>query len=145
MERFGREYKLDLNPDFQRGHVWNDEQRAAFIEFALSGGPVDRVIRFACEGWQTDVIGPMVIVDGKQRLESVRRFMSDRLRVRGKLFSEWTGRLRFHHASFRIEVADTNRVNTLRWYLAINAGGTPHTDNEIERVRRLLATEQGAR
>jgi hypothetical protein len=30
----------------------------------------------------------------------------------------------------------------LRYYLAMNAGGTPHGEAEIERVRGLLAKEK---
>jgi hypothetical protein len=33
------------------------------------------------------------------------------------------------------------RAEVLRWYLAINAGGTPHTPEELARVRELLAAE----
>jgi hypothetical protein len=33
-----------------------------------------------------------------------------------------------------------SRAEVLRFYLNINAGGTPHTNSEIERVRAMLAT-----
>lgn len=49
----------------------------------------------------------------------------------------------FEHASFRIEVADVDRVGALRWYLALNRGGTPHTDAEITKVEALLKAEVG--
>jgi len=29
---------LEMNPDFQRGHVWNDEQRSKYVEYILRGG-----------------------------------------------------------------------------------------------------------
>lgn len=29
---------LQLNPDFQRGHVWTEEQQIAWLEFFLKGG-----------------------------------------------------------------------------------------------------------
>lgn len=140
--------QLDLEPDFQRAHVWTEAQQAAFIEYVLSGGPSARDLYFACEGWNSAGRdgNPCVIVDGKQRLEAVRRFLRDELRVRGALHSEWTGRMRMTTgARFRVTVADINREQTLRWYLALNRGGTPHTDAEIERVQRLLRAERGAR
>ena len=28
-------YKLQLNPKFQRGHVWTEEQQIAYVEFLL--------------------------------------------------------------------------------------------------------------
>src|ERR1700749_4121131 len=29
---------LDLEPDFQRGHVWTEEQRIRYVEYVLRGG-----------------------------------------------------------------------------------------------------------
>jgi len=41
---------------------------------------------------------------------------------------------------FDVLVADLDREGQIRWYLALNGGGTPHTAEELERVRRLLET-----
>ena len=72
--------QLDLNPDFQRAHVWTEAQQAAFVEYILSGGPSARDLYFACEGWSgLGRENPCVIVDGKQRLEAVRRFLRNEL------------------------------------------------------------------
>lgn len=147
VEEWTQEYGLDLDPDFQRGHVWTVEQQAAFIEYVLSGGPSGRDLYFACEGWsRIELKSRISIVDGKQRLTAVLAFLADKLPVRGKLRSEWTGVMReLTGARFRFNVADVDRAATLRWYLALNAGGTPHTADEIERVRALLAAEEAAR
>lgn len=37
---------LDLNPDFQRGHVWTLEQRSRFVEYLLRGGEGGKVLSF---------------------------------------------------------------------------------------------------
>lgn len=141
LEEFTKTYNLDLEPDFQRAHVWTQRQQAEFIEYMLAGGPSGRELYFACEGWNTAITKTtrMVIVDGKQRLTAVMAFVQDKLPVRGKLLSEWTGVMReTTGARFRCHVADIDRKATLKWYLALNTGGTPHTDEEITRVRRLL-------
>jgi len=31
---------VDLDPDYQRGHVWTEEQQIAYVEFKLRGGKV---------------------------------------------------------------------------------------------------------
>lgn len=33
---------LDLDPDFQRGHVWTRDQQVAYVEYMLRGGEVSR-------------------------------------------------------------------------------------------------------
>lgn len=143
LARYIEEYQLDLNPDFQRAHVWTKDQQAAYVVYLLQGGPSGRVLYFACKGWMGSIqnVGPMVIVDGKQRLEAVRAFLRGDLRVHGKFIDKWTGRLRFT-GGFLFNIADCDRAQTLRWYLALNSGGTPHTWNELTRVRSLLAKER---
>jgi len=39
-------YGLNMNPDFQRGHVWSKEQQIAYVEYLLKGGASGRDIYF---------------------------------------------------------------------------------------------------
>lgn len=133
---------LDINPDFQRAHVWSEHQQVAWLEFFLRGGKTGRVLYFNCTGWMRKWEGPFVIVDGKQRLEAIRRFLHDEIRVFGSRHSEFTDSLRIHR-TMKLHVNDLpTRAAVLQWYLEFNTGGTPHTDAEIERVRELLKAEQ---
>ena len=72
---------LDLNPDFQRGHVWTRTKQIEFVEFCLRGGRSSRVILFNNPGWMNKFEGALVLVDGKQRLEAVRKFMRNKLPI----------------------------------------------------------------
>ena len=133
--------KLDLNPDFQRAHVWTEAQQIAYVEYALRGGSSGREIYLNCAGWQNDWRGPFVLVDGKQRLEAVRKFMRDELPIfGGHTFKQFEGRLPVSTAFFYINVNDLpTRAEVLQWYLEMNTGGTPHTPEEIQKVRELLS------
>ena len=33
-----KEYNLNMNPNFQRGHVWTEIQQSKYVEFNLKGG-----------------------------------------------------------------------------------------------------------
>ena len=135
---------LDLNPSYQRAHVWKVEQQIAFVEYQLQGGEVGKNLTFNCPGWMysIDKIGPYEIVDGKQRLEAVRAFLRDDIPAFGHKFSEYTGHLRmFHSFKWRVCTLET-RAEVLQLYLNINAGGTPHTKQELDKVRKMLAAEQ---
>jgi len=106
---------LILEPDFQRAHVWTQAQQIAYVE-----------------------IGPYEILDGKQRLEAVRAFLRGDLPIFGHRFSEYTGHLRvFHSFKWKICTLET-REEVLQLYLNINAGGTPHTQAELDRVWAML-------
>jgi hypothetical protein len=135
---------LDLDPDFQRAHVWTPDQQERYVEYILRGGESGRNIYFNCTGWMRDYRGPFVIVDGKQRLEAVRGFMADRVKAFGHYFSKFEGRLSYE-ANFNMHVANlSTRAEVLQWYVDFNVGGTPHTDAEIARVRALLEAEKAA-
>lgn len=129
---------LDMSPDYQRGHVWTPEQKVAYVEYALMGGEVGRNILFNCPGWMTTYKGPFELVDGKQRIEAVLSFLRDETRAFGLLRSEFEGRLP-NEVGFLFRVCKVKtRAEILRLYLNINAGGTPHSREEIERVTVML-------
>lgn len=136
---------LILEPDFQRAHVWTRAQQVAYVEYQLQGGEVGRYITFNAPGWGRQIeIGKYEIVDGKQRLEAVRAFLRDEFPVFGHLRSEYEGRMRHTSASFKWRVCCLEtRSEVLRLYLNINAGGTPHTKAELDKVRRMLKKETG--
>lgn len=134
---------LDLNPDFQRGHVWTDEQRSRYVEYVLRGGEGGKELLFNCRGWQsvrTKTPGPYQIIDGLQRLTAVRRFLAGELRAFGHYRGQFQGPMQ-HYLGFRWRMFELTRAEVLQFYLDLNAGGTPHAESEIERVRALLSKE----
>lgn len=132
------ELGLQLNPDFQRGHVWTEQQQIAFMEFILSGGESGKIIYFNHPGWMNDFIGDFVCVDGLQRLTAIRRFFNNEIPVFGYFYSEFEDRL----SSLVAMKFNVNRLKTkrevLQWYIEMNNGGTPHSAEEINRVKKLM-------
>lgn len=136
---------LDVDPDFQRGHVWTPEQQVRYVEFIMRGGQTGRDILTNHPNWQTGDPhkGPYVLVDGKQRLTAVLGFLRDEVLAFGYRFSEYQDKahMRFK-LGFKWHVNDLKtRAEVLKWYLDLNTGGTVHTDDEIRRVQQLLAEE----
>ena len=134
---------IDIDPDFQRGHVWDIKQQTAYVEFILKGGKGANELRFNCVDWMTgDMIEPVVIVDGLQRLTAARRFMNNEIAPFGYKLNEWVGRLDPIRYRFRILINNLKtRKQVLQWYLEINAAGTPHEATELQRVQKLLKRE----
>ena len=137
--------QLDLDPDFQRAHVWSKAKQRAYVEFILRGGQSSRDILFNCVGWMGNFEGPFVLVDGKQRLEAARRFLRNDLDVfDGYKFKDFTDRMT-HDAHFYVHVNDLKtRAEVLQWYLDLNTGGVVHTKAELDKVRALLEEENAA-
>ena len=61
---------LELNPDFQRGHVWTREQEIAYIEFLLRGGRTGRDLYFNKPSWNNPVPEASGVL-GRRRRQSV--------------------------------------------------------------------------
>lgn len=141
---------VDLDPDFQRGHVWNDEQRSRFVEFILRGGQSSYDIRWNHPTWSAsprpedkdykprDLPEVLTIVDGLQRLTAVLKFMNNEIPAFGYLRKEYTGWMR-HYCRLRMHVNNLQtRADLLQWYIDLNDGGVVHSPAEIRRVRKLL-------
>jgi hypothetical protein len=147
IEDFYSECNLDLNPEFQRGYVWTQEQKERYVEFLLQGGNSGKDILFNYPVWlgsnafdkDDPILNRMVIVDGKQRLSAVMGFMQNEVKAFGSYFSEFDGHLRcINHLNFHINEL-TTRKEVLQWYLQLNSGGTVHAEDELEKVRQLIA------
>ncbi len=141
-ERGGGEIaSVDLNPDFQRGHVWTREQQIAYVEYIIRGGSSGKELYFNCVGWQGSYKGPFVLVDGKQRLTAVLAFLDNEIPAFGHLYKDYEDRIP-SDCNFYMNVNNLKtREEVLTWYLEMNSGGTPHTQEELQKVKDML--EQG--
>lgn len=131
-----------LEPDYQRGHVWSDAQRSAYVEYALMGGESSMVITTNCPGWMQDFRGPYEVVDGLQRVTAARKFLKNEVTAFGLYLSQFEDDLNLNFPAFRWRVLSLpTRKEVLKLYLLLNAGGVVHSPAEIERVRALLESE----
>lgn len=135
---------IDLDPDYQRGYVWTEAQQIAYVEYILRGGRMAKDIFFNCTTWNTDSNTPVEIVDGKQRVHAVLRFLRNEIPAFCYYRKEFSGYLRDLKYSFSVYINDLRtRKEVLQWYLEFNTGGTVHTEAELDRVRELIKQEEG--
>ena len=135
------ESKLQMNPDFQRGHIWNETQQIKYIEFLLAGGHTNNEFLFNQAGWMGDWKGEMTLVDGLQRLTAILKFVNNKLPVfNGTFLNDFDDpRLLLKQINVRINVNNLKtRQEVLKWYLELNSNGTPHTEEEIQKVQKML-------
>lgn len=140
---------LELVPDFQRGHVWTEAQQVAYVE-ALIAGRVTCRIMLNGPGFNSISVAkhegdmhPHILqcIDGLQRLTAIRRFMAGEFAVFGDLHAADLHGSPFDPRRIRIKFeiyAFAWRVELLEFYLALNSGGTPHSDEELARVEHML-------
>lgn len=68
---------IDLNPDFQRNLVWDSKQKSRLIESILLRIPLP-MFYFA-----EDKEGKLIVVDGLQRISTIRDFMDNKFPLKG--------------------------------------------------------------
>lgn len=152
LKGYAEAYGLDLNPDFQRGHVWTEKQQIAWLEFFFRGGMTSRVIYFNSPAWsntkspERDLDDTILCVDGLQRLTALRRFLNNEIPIFGTYFKDFEDNslATRYYIKFNINCLQT-RKEVLQWYLDMNSGGTPHSTEEIERVKSLLDAERNSK
>ncbi len=74
-----RARELDLQPDFQRGEIWDNPRRQRLVDTILREWYVPAVHIVI------DSDGEEVVLDGQQRLAAVRDFFEDQVKVNGHI------------------------------------------------------------
>lgn len=137
-----KEAGLLLNSDFQRGHIWTEEQQISWLEYHLRGGKSGNTVylnnpRWYCGGMVKQ--GEYVCVDGLQRITAAQRFIHNEIKIFGSYYKEFEDSVRVLPATMILVVNDLKtEKEVLQWYVDMNSGGTPHTNDEIERVKKMI-------
>lgn len=159
---------LTLDPPYQRGDVWTTEQRVGLIRSLLMGIPVPALIineRYRLFDRVTeDYTGPIyAVIDGKQRLTTLRLWFAGELAVPACWFTEEvaghaattdalvtihdltpSGRI-FTKRKFLLPVAEA-KLQTLaeeaQVYGLVNGAGTPQTAQDLERAAAVASRPQ---
>jgi hypothetical protein len=142
INRYIEEYNLILDPDFQRGHIWNEQQQISFVEFILANGSSGRELLFNHPGWMKNFRGDFVCVDGLQRITAILRYVDNEIKAYDSYYKDMTDHL--PNCNDMIVTINTlkTRKEVLTWYIQLNSCGTPHSEEEIERVKYLITLEE---
>lgn len=133
---------LELNPDFQRNFIWDRTRQSLLIESMLLGLPLPSIYLSQYDD------GRLTVVDGLQRITTMRRFLRDELRLtgleylrecEGKTFSELKGVLsdlqirQFNQIQIGCFVIDYRSPDRLKFDLfrRLNTGSKPLNRSEI--------------
>lgn len=128
---------IDLNPIFQRGRVWTTQQKIRYVEFRLAGGTTGGDIHFNDPSPSREKRLPLLLMDGKQRIDAALSFLDGELPVFGHVLSEYVDQP--DRLSFQLHIHRFTEVDEiLQWYCDMNRGGVVHSDAEIARVQGLV-------
>ena len=133
---------IEMAPDFQRNFIWDETRQSRLIESLLLGLPLPSIYLSQYGD------GRLTIVDGLQRIMTIRRFLNDKLRLNNlEYLDECNGmnysQLKEHYSPLRMRrfrqtqimcfVIDYRSPNRLKFDLfrRLNTGGKPLNNQEI--------------
>lgn len=139
-------FGLDMSPEYQRGLVWEESDKVKLIDSIFSqvdiGKFVFRKLPFKSEGPAYE------IVDGKQRLNALLEFMSDRFAYKGKTWSQLSQNDRRYIDGYSISYAQLDekytRQQILELFVRLNTGGKPMDPSHLAKIAHLAAQEAPA-
>jgi hypothetical protein len=150
-----RSARLILSPYFQRNLVWRDTHKRDFIDTILKGYPFPQI--FLARGpIDLDTMQAyQCVVDGQQRLATIRDFVDGKLNAGGKLFSEYRNKEREEFLKYEVAVIDFDleagddrlkeifhRLNRTYYSLsAIEKIASEYSASEFLLVARVLSGE----
>lgn len=146
---------LILSPFFQRNLVWRDGHKQDFIDTILKGYPFPQI--FISKGTidVTSMVSTSCIVDGQQRMSTIRQFVENRLVVNGRTFedleiSEREDFLKYEVAVIDLDLRDDDpqvvevfkRLNRTFYALStIEKFSTEYASSEFMLVAKFLCGE----
>ena len=150
-----RTSRLALSPYFQRNLVWRDTHKRDFIDTILNGFPFPQI--FLARGpIDLDTMQAyQCVVDGQQRLTTIRDYVDGKLDVDGKIFSDLPPRNREEFLKYEVAVIDFDldagdsrlkevfhRLNRTYYSLsAIEKIASEYSASEFLLVARVLSGE----
>lgn len=120
-------FGVNFNPDYQRGEVWNQNDRDLLIDSIFNGIEIGKFVLVELSNKSHSERGfSYEILDGKQRFLTIMSYYEDRFPYKGMYFSDLGYRDRNKFLDTVVSVAmmqETDRETTLRMFLRLNRGG----------------------
>lgn len=135
---------IQLDPEYQRSFVWNDNQKSKLIESFIMNVPIPPVFLYEIEFAKYEVM------DGRQRLTTIRDFYADRFQLNGlEIWPELNG-MKYSQLPENVKLGiDRRYISTIvilnetakteeeafelkqHVFERLNTGGTKLSDQEI--------------
>ena len=141
-------FGVDFNPDYQRGSVWDDEDREKLLDSIFMGREIGRFVFKQLPFTRTNNDGNYYeIVDGTQRMLTLLAFYENRFPYKGVFYNDLSAQDKnwFMDASIGVAEIDQSvtRAEVLEIFLAMNEGGKPVAKEVLDHARELLNEEKG--
>lgn len=98
--------RLVVAPYFQRNLVWRQMHKEDFIDTILKGYPFPQIFISRGDIDVERMIATSLLVDGQQRLSTIREFVDNKFTVDGKFFGQFSAQVRSDFLKYEVAVID---------------------------------------
>ena len=130
---------IDMNPEYQRGNVWEIQDKISLIDSIFNDIEIGRIVLMNLP-YNDERKKQYEIIDGKQRLSTLVEFFEDRFKYNGLFFSEMHPLDKHHFTNKQlaiIEVDTMPRELVLEYFIRINTSGRPVDINHLNKVKKM--------
>ena len=133
-------FGVDMNPDYQRGYVWDDADKEFLIDSIFNNIDIGKFVLITTENW-TETGLSYEVLDGKQRLSTLIAFFENRLKYKGKYYNDLSfddQRTFKDHTISVAEVKNCTKKDVLKYFLMLNRTGKSMDYAQLDKVENML-------
>ncbi|QGZ16211.1 hypothetical protein Hena1_00350 [Erwinia phage Hena1] len=126
---------FDYNAPYQRDYVWKKKQQQEFLNTCISGFPLGTIAIAKHSNWLSRDTPWLEVVDGKQRLMTLQKFILGEIPIILKGMPLWWGKLtRSEQLAFGrpylplLTLEDATKEEILDYFIAVNFTGVPQSN-----------------
>lgn len=135
---------FDYNAEYQRDYVWKNKQQQEFLHTLISGFPLGTIAVAKHKDW-LGRNGPWLeVVDGKQRLMTLEKFIMGEIALRLKGMDVWWSKLtRPEQLAFGrpflplLTLDGADKAAILEYFIAVNFSGVPQSTKHKQLVMQM--------
>jgi hypothetical protein len=144
------DFGVDFNPPYQRGMVWDIEDKQLLIDSIFRGADIGKFVFLTREhetkknaDGQQETLPLYEILDGKQRLSALIEFVYDGFTYNGLRFSQMSESDRRFITNYSVNIAEIpkesmSEADILRLFIRLNTAGKPQDPDHLKKLQAEL-------
>lgn len=135
-------FGIDMDPEYQRGYDWSDEDREYLIDSIFENLDIGKfvLVKLSSDEWAKRGVS-FEILDGKQRLNTLKLFYENRLKYKGKFYNELSPsdmRAFKEHPITCAEVHCDSKREIYQYFLRLNRCGRQMDKAHLAHIQECL-------
>lgn len=135
-------YPINFNPPYQRDYVWDVKEKRELLDSIFDNIDIGKIILRHLPFSEYERTGyGFEVIDGKQRLLTIKSFYEDGFKYKGKLYSQLSNTDRHQINECHISYGEINNATdeqVLKLFIKLNTGGKDMSKQQILHAKKLL-------